>query len=72
MNALTAFGIERDGRVVVDLVETETGARLDAAAHLDAPELRHVARLADEMAASAEKKVITRDCDLPAVGSFGC
>ena len=71
MSNLTASGIERGGRVVVDIVETETGARLDAAANLDAPELRHVSRLASEMAVNAEKRGLTRDRDLPAVGSFG-
>lgn len=71
MSALTAFGIERDGRAVVDMIETETGARIDAAADLDTPELRHVSRLACEMAVNAEKRAVSRDRDLPAVGSFG-
>lgn len=71
MKQLTAFGIEHDGRAVVDFVETDTGARLDAAVHLEAPELRHVAKLACELAVNAEKRALTRDRDLPAVGSFG-
>lgn len=71
MSALTETGIERDGRVVVDLAETERGARLDAAAHLEPRELRHVSRLTHEMAVNAERRV--RDRDLPAtVSPAGC
>lgn len=71
MAALTAQGVECDGRQIVDIVETERGARLDAAAHLGSVELRHVAKITSEMAVNAEQR--SRERDLPAVVSpAGC
>lgn len=60
MSEHTAYGIERNGRPVVDLAETETGARLDANADLDPADLRHVAKLATELAVNAERRAETR------------
>lgn len=73
MGTLTA-SIERDGKTVVHLLERDDGAFLMCSKwpiELNAVELRHVATLATEMAVNAEKRALTRDRDLPAVGSFG-
>ncbi len=69
MSEHTDTGIVRAGRQVVDLAETDSGARLDAAAHLDAADLRHVSRLTGEMAVNAERRRLV-NTGVPAVSSF--
>lgn len=69
MSEHTDTGIVRGGRQVVDLVETDAGARLDASANLDAADLRHVSRLTGELAVNAERRRLV-NTGTPAVSSF--
>lgn len=71
---LTSTGIARNGRVVVDLAETDAGLRIDAATVLSIAERRHLARLLNESATNAERvaavdRGLYRAVDLPAAVS---